>query len=313
MKWLILSLALLTPFIAYAQSDALQDTIKATKYRYPSDSTGNLRTFISHQTDALVGSLFGSSKQLGNADSIINRFDAMPSFGIYRDNYIVMGTDPFRTPTQWNSDTKFQVSVRHRLTNSTLPFKTYFFLTYTQKAFWDVFRNSFPFRDLNYNPSLGFGKALTRHNRFLGVISFQFEHESNGKDGDDSRSWNKVTFGTHLLMNDSWTLQSRLWIPIVDGQNNSDIVKYNGWGLVGMEYSSPNKKYNAACIVTKRGGANLNANVVLNFSVRLFSDDNQYLFLEYYNGYGESLLQYNQYRERVRLGIVIKPSFINMY
>lgn len=288
-----------------------QDTTLVEKHN--GDSVSNIKEFISHQTDAIVGSLFGHSRQLSNADSIINKFDAMPSFGIYKDNYFIAGTNLFEKPTELNSDAKFQVSVRHRLTNSTLPFKTYFFLTYTQKAFWDVFKESFPFRDLNYNPTLGFGRALIRNNRFLGTLSLQFEHESNGKDGEDSRSWNKVSLGTYFLLDDHWSFQAKAWVPIIDGQNNRDIVKYSGWGLVALDYSSPKKKYNVGLLVTKRGGVNLNANVVINASVRIFSDDNQYLFLEYFNGYGESMLDYKQYRQRLRIGIVIKPDFLMMY
>ncbi len=269
----------------------------------------SLSSVISHHTDILVGSLFGKSRQLSNADSLINRFDAMPSFGMYKDNYFVVGTQMFEKPTEYNSDAKFQVSIRNRLTNSTLPFKTYLFLTYSQKAFWDVFKESFPFRDLNYNPTLGIGKALVRNNRFLGTISMQFEHESNGKSGLDSRSWNKVSFGAYLTMDDRWTFQSKLWIPIVDSGNNKDLVDYTGWGFIAMDYSSPKQKYNVSCVVTKRGGVNLNANVEMNFSIRLFSDDNQFLFVQYYNGYGESLLDYKQYRQRLRIGILLRPTF----
>lgn len=312
-RLIFLLLCFLTISVLHSQNESAIDSISPVKQDTDTISTKNLGGFISHQTDAIVGSLFGSSRQLSNADSIINKFDALPSFGIYKDNYFIVGTDLFKKPTKTNSDAKFQVSIRHRLTNSTLPFKTYFFLTYTQKAFWDVFQESFPFRDLNYNPSLGLGRALVRHNRFLGTISLQFEHESNGKNGEDSRSWNKVSFGTYLTLNDRWTFHSKAWIPIVDGKNNKDIVKYSGWGLIGMDYSSPKKKYNFSCVITKRGGVNLNANIIANFSIRLFNDDNQFLFLEYYNGYGESMLDYKQYRQRLRLGIVIKPDFIGIY
>ncbi|MDR2950836.1 MAG: phospholipase A [Prevotella sp.] len=314
MRKLLTSLILCLVVIqsSYSQNEPIQDTIPAEN-KVDSTSTKNIGQFISHQTDVIVGSLFGSSRQLSNADSIINKFDALPSFGIYKDNYFIVGTNLFEKPTDMNSDAKFQVSIRHRLTNSTLPFKTYFFLTYTQKAFWNVFQESFPFRDLNFNPTLGLGRALVRDNRFLGTISFQFEHESNGKDGEDSRSWNKISFGAYLAFNDRWTFHTKAWIPLVDGGNNKDIVRYSGWGLIGMDYSSPKKKYNAGLLITKRGGVNLNANIIANFSIRLFNDDNQYLFLEYYNGYGESMLDYKQYRQRLRLGIVIKPSFISLY
>jgi phospholipase A1 len=286
-------------------------TVKIEKQK--KDTATSVGAFISHQADAIVGSIFGPSKQLGNADSIINKFDANPSFGIYKDNYFAVGTQTLGKPNRYNSDAKFQISVMHRITNSTLPFKTYAFFTYTQKAFWDVFQESFPFHDLNYNPTLGIGKALVRHNRFLGTLTFQFEHESNGKDGEDSRSWNKVSFGSCFTLDDNLTLRTKAWIPIVDGANNKDIIKYSGWGLMSMEYSSSKKEYNIGCVVTKRGGVNLNANVELNFSIRLFSDDNQYLFLQYYNGYGESMLDYNRHRQCIRLGFVIKPSFITMY
>ena len=265
------------------------------------------------QADRIFSSLFGTSKKLSNADSIIKRLDDLPPFGIYKDNFFIAGTNLFQTPSQWNSDAKFQVSIRHRLTNSTLPFKTYLYFTYTQKAFWDVFKESFPFRDLNYNPTIGLGKALIYKNRLLGYIGLQFEHESNGKDGDDSRSWNKISFTSSFILHDRWLLESDVWIPIVDGKGNKDIVKYSGWANASIEYASPNRKYILNATVTKRGGWNLNHNVSLNAAIRLFGDSNQFLFFEYYNGYGESMLDYKQYRQRLRAGFVIKPDFTNFF
>lgn len=309
---LIFAFSVLSFNVLAQDYNVVNDSI-AVKVAVKDTTDNSFGEFISHQTDRIVGSIFGQSKELSNADSIIRKFDALPSFGIYKDNYFIVGTTLFKKPTKWNSDAKFQVSVRQRLTNSTLPFKTYFFLTYTQKAFWDIFQESFPFRDLNYNPTLGFGKALTRHNRFLGMLMFQFEHESNGKDGMDSRSWNKISFNSYFALNDHWVFHANAWIPLVDSENNKDLVKYKGWGLFGLDYSSPKRKYNASLLINKRGGVNLNANITANFSIRIFSDDNQYLFLEYYNGYGESLLDYNKYRQRIRFGIVIKPDFISMY
>lgn len=52
------------------------------------------------RTDKLFSSLFGTSKQLSNADSIIKRLDALPPFGIYKDNFFIAGTEMFTTPTQ---------------------------------------------------------------------------------------------------------------------------------------------------------------------------------------------------------------------
>ena len=263
--------------------------------------------------NVIVQSIFGNSRQLSNADSIVNTLDKLPSFGIYKDNFFIVGTEMFQTPTQWNSDAKFQISVRQRLTNSVLPFKTFLFLTYTQKAFWDVFKNSFPFRDLNYNPTVGLGKSIVYDNKFLGYISLQLEHESNGKDGADSRSWNKISFSSSFLIQRNWVLETEVWIPFVDGEENGDLVKYKGWSNANIDYTSPNQKFVFSASVTKRGGFNLNTNFTLSAAIRLMSDDNQFLYVEFYNGYGESMLDYKKYRQRLRAGFVIKPSFLNFY
>ena len=66
-------------------------------------------------------------------------------------------------------------------------------------------------------------------------------------------------------------------------------------------------------IINKRGGGAFNANITLNFAYRLFHDENQYLFFEFYNGYGEGLLDYDQFHRRFRIGFVIKPSFRFIY
>lgn len=260
-----------------------------------------------------INSLFGRSDKFENGDSIISAFDKLPAFGIYKDNYFVAGTNVTEKPSQYTSDAKFQVSIRHRLTNSKLPFKTYLFLTYTQKALWDVFKNSFPFRDLNYNPTIGLGRALIYNKRFLGTLLFQFEHESNGKSGLESRSWNKISCTSNIIFDANWSMYGKVWIPIVDGQNNQDLTRYTGWANIGGEYKSSDTKYCFSVVINKRSVNNLSSNLILNFAVRLFDDENQYLFAEFYNGYGESLLDYKEYRQRLRVGFVIKPDFTVLF
>lgn len=259
----------------------------------------------------VVCKVFRPDSQL-KADSIIKVFDDSPSFGIYKDNYIVLGTDLLKHPDPDNSDAKFQISVMQRLTNSVLPLRTYLFLTYTQLAFWDVFQESFPFRDINFNPTLGLGKPLVMNNRYLGDISLQLEHESNGKDGDASRSWNKISFSGVFNINRHWTYFSKLWIPFVDGENNRDIVQYKGYGTFAINYNQRNK-YSLSFIVTPRTGGFGSINMTFNASYRLFKEDNQYLFFEFYNGYGEGMLDYKEFHQRFRIGFVIKPTFRFIY
>lgn len=263
------------------------------------------------RTDKVIEEVFKPEPTLSNADSIIKRMDELPPFGIYKDNYFVGGTEILSTPSKDNSDVKFQVSIRHILTNSILPFKTYLFLTYTQLAYWDVFKESFPFRDLNFNPSVGIGRHLVHKNRYIGGLMLQLEHESNGKDEENSRSWNKISFSTNLLISRSWGLQAKVWIPIVDGENNRDLVKYKGWHFIASTYRY--RDFFFGGVLTKRGGVNLNYNFMLTMAYRPLKTSNQYLFVEYYNGYGENLLEYKEHRHRLRAGFIIKSNFASMF
>lgn len=263
------------------------------------------------RANEIIESVFKPSPGLSNADSIVKYFDQLPSFSIYKNNYIVTGTTIGHNPSDDNSDAKFQISIMQKLTNSILPFKTYLFLTYTQLAFWDIYKESFPFSDLNFNPTVGLGKALVHKNRLLGMMFLQLEHESNGKDAENSRSWNKLSLATILMLDHHWVVQPKLWIPFVDGQNNKNLVSYKGWGHLGVDYN--NRRLNVGMLLTKRAGAFFDYNVTLNASYKMFKNENQHLFIEYYNGYGENLLMYKQYRHRIRIGFVIMPGFMRIY
>ena len=105
----------------------------------------------------------GSAKEI--ADSIRAELDSRPYFSLYKDTYFIGGTVLGGKPTEWNSDVKFQISFQQRLTKSRLPFHTYLYLFYTQKAIWHVFRNSLPFYDLNFNPGIGISKHIIMKNR----------------------------------------------------------------------------------------------------------------------------------------------------
>ena len=102
------------------------------------------------------------------ADSIRKAFDNGPYFSLYRDNYFTAGIPLGEEISRTNSDVKFQVSISQRLTKSVLPFNTYLFLTYTQKCFWNVFEESLPMHDLNFNPGIGLSKLLFVKGHMIG-------------------------------------------------------------------------------------------------------------------------------------------------
>ena len=247
-----------------------------------------------------------------NVDSVKNDFENQPYFGLYKDNYFIFGPS-LKNPNNTNTNIKFQISIAQRLTKTVLPWDTYLYLFYTQKCFWNVLENSMPMTDLNFNPGIGLTKPLYVKDRFIGKLTFMIEHESNGRDSIQSRSWNKISLASNIWVDRSLMVHGKVWIPIIDGMNNKDILNYCGIYQVGVQVLSPNQRFSGSVILTKRLGKFFNYNTVIELSYRFLKRDNQYFFLQYYNGYGEGLLDFKQFHNQIRVGIVIKPKFFSEF
>ncbi len=241
------------------------------------------------------------------ADSIRAELDSRPYFGLYKDIYFVGGTVLGGKPTGYNSDVKFQISFQQRLTKSVLPWNTYLYLFYTQKAIWHVFRNSLPFYDLNFNPGIGISKYVIMRNRLVGKFTLMAEHESNGRDGTASRSWNKISIAGEAYISPYLMAHAKYWIPIVDGKYNRDILRYMGIYQAGFQVKSLDDKWVLDMTLVKRKGWDLNFNTIIQLGYRINHNSNQFIMLQYYNGYGEHMLDYNQYHSRIRVGLLIRP------
>lgn len=247
------------------------------------------------------------------ADSIKHDYDLGPFFGLYKDNYFTVGTTLNHVPSRTNSDVKFQISLAIRLTKMSLPWHTYLYLFYTQKTFWNVFEDSMPMRDLNFNPGIGWTKPFFSKGRYIGKMTLMVEHESNGRDALDSRSWNRIALAGSVAVNDYLMVHGKYWIPIVDGQNNRDILDYTGLFQWGFMATSPNRRWTLGLTLVKRRGWNMNWNTIAELSWNVSPKTNLNLFAQYYNGYGENLLDYNQFHSRLRVGLVFKPRLFSDY
>ena len=214
-----------------------------------------------------------------NPDSVRAILDAQPYFSLFRDNYFTLGTAIGSKPTSANSDVKFQISISQRLTKSRLPFDSYLFIQYTQKTFWNVFQESLPMHDLNFNPGIGLGHLIIHHDKYIGKGYLMIEHESNGKDSLDNRSWNKLTFAAAVMLNKNWEVQFSTWIPVIDGKENRDILKYKGIFQLAGNFRTDNKRFNVGVILTKRKTW-LSFNTQLELSYKLNPKENQYLFVQ---------------------------------
>lgn len=238
--------------------------------------------------------------------------DKQPALGVYKDNMMVTGVPINKTPTKSNSDIFFQFSIRHRITKSWLPFQSFLYLTYTQKSFWNVYESSSPFRDNNYNPGIGIGRYLILNNKLKGAFTLQLEHESNGRGGAESRSWNYVNFSGKYFYNMRTSIKAEALIPFVDGENNKDLLRYRGYGTISIDHIDKRNLWWFSLKLRPRDKF-VNFNTEFSVAYKVSSKWNQYLMLHFYNGYGESLLDYKEFTSMVRIGFTIKPDFFNPY
>lgn len=265
-------------------------------------------------TNCIKAQIITPESERQMADSIRRTFNSRSYFGLYKDTYFIGGTSVNGDrPDAINSDVKFQVSFRQRLSNKFLPYNTYAFLYYTQKCIWSVFQRSLPMRDLNFNPGIGISKLLIVKGRLIGQATVMIEHESNGRDRLASRSWNKISFGGNVYIDPHLMVHGKWWIPIVDGENNRDIVNYNGIGQIGLQGTSRDYRWTVGVNLVKRHWLRMSFNTTIDIGYRLRKRDNQFLYIQYYNGYGENLLDYNRFHNRIRIGLLIKPRFFSDY
>jgi len=173
---------------------------------------------------------------------------------------------------------------------------------YTQFSLWDLQSPSSPFRDTNYRPSLYYYLPdLGIHNSVLSRMSIAtgVEHESNGRDGPQSRSLNMffvqptLTFGD---LNDyQFRISPKVYTYIGSLSDNPDIGQYRGHTDLKLALGKPD---GIEFATTLRKGTRSNtgsADSTLSYPIaRLIPGTAGYLMASYFYGYGESLLTYNQ-------------------
>lgn len=206
-------------------------------------------------------------------------------------------------PKYKQAETKFQFSVKKVLFENVLFLGESWNFGYTQTAWWQMYAESAPFRELNYAPELfvsfpfsGFG--------WLKSMSVGFMHQSNGKDGADSRSWNRV-YANAVFHHKHFVFLPRLWyiVPESSLDENKDIRKYLGNFDAKIAYLGRD----TFAYILLRNNLNFKHNkgaVEINAGFDLF-DNGVFWFVQYFNGYGESLIDYQRYINKLGIGFVV--------
>lgn len=243
-------------------------------------------------------------------EEIDRQLDLEDNFGMYRDNYFITGLPVDRPITSKTADAKFQLSIRYRMLKGSLPFHSYLMLTYTQKTLWDIYRKSAPFGDSGYNPGLMLVSPVVSKGRLCGGLALTLEHESNGRDGEASRSWNFLGLTGVYFYNRYFSVQGKVWLGLVSKKSNPDLLDYRGYGFAALNYRSYDGRFGASLMLTP---TKMGVNTRTELSARFTRRANYHFFVQWEQGYAESLLDYKEYNSMVRIGIALKPALRTIY
>ncbi len=249
---------------------------------------------------------------------------------VHKQNYFLVThtNDPNNAPTSPNpenqvpftyplnhKEVKFQISIKSDLIDFNE--KQSLWGGYTQQSYWQVFdtQHSNPFRESNYEPELIYSYRPESLTFGPGVVASFFNgglvHQSNGQSLPRSRSWNRiyVQAGLERDFGDDGRIAvlPRYWKRFAGGgpdDDNPDIVHYMGHGDVELRYYLGHGMLSAIA----RSHA---LQVDLALPLRALNIKNADLHLQYFHGYGESLIDYNQ--GHTTLGIGISLPFEDAY
>jgi len=213
-----------------------------------------------------------------------------------------------------NAEVKFQFSFKFPVWRNIIG-DADLWAAYTNLSFWQAYNESHssPFRDTSHEPELFLSKE--NNLQLLGFTNTQNRigavHQSNGQNGRESRSWNRV-YLEMIFERDNLTLAIKPWyrIPEPDkdgpddptGDDNPDIDAYLGYGEIHALYKWEEHMFSLMLRNNLRGGDNRGA-VELGWTFPITEGINGYL--QYFNGYGESLIDYNSSVNRIGIGFTV--------
>lgn len=232
----------------------------------------------------------------------------------------IYGYDPFYFIAGTASpNAKFQVSFKYRLFETdrglgrAIPPLSDFYLGYSQISLWDWNKPSAPFMDSSYKPELLFyhpALIATTNGFFKLDLQSGFQHESNGRDGPSSRSLNMVYIRPKLTLGASskfqFTISPKAYYYVGSLEDNPDLADYRGYvdmiATLGWVDNVQLAALGRAGQEFEHGSLQLDLSYPLR---KLHPGLTWYFHAQYFLGYGESLLYYNDRSESFRLGISI--------
>lgn len=241
----------------------------------------------------------------------------LPAFWTTDKNEFPRSPNPENTVDQNQNlksmEAKFQISLKTKALENLIGNNGDVWLGYTQSSRWQVYNSeeSRPFRETNYEPeaSLVFHtnyNVLGLNGRLLGLT---LNHQSNGRSDPLSRSWNRVMLNLGFERG-NFAMMVRPWYRIEEDfkdDNNPDIKNYIGRGDLTSFYRWKDNEFSLMLRHSLKGGDDAHGAAQFDWAFPISGKLRGNL--QIFDGYGESLIDYNHRATYVGLGVSLMNAF----
>ncbi|MAX57107.1 MAG: phospholipase [Alcanivoracaceae bacterium] len=215
-----------------------------------------------------------------------------------------------------HTEVKFQLSLKAPIKENIVDDVT-LWMAFTGTFFWQAYNKeeSAPFREANYEPEIFITKPV---NWQFGpvdseLLALGIVHESNGQDVPVSRSWNRI-FINYVAKTGDYYWSLKPWYRLPEdkkddptdprGDDNPDIEKY--MGNFELEVARPFGNHVVEIMVRNNLRSDNKGAGRLNYSFPLSKRFKG--LVQVFSGYGDSLINYDNYENRFSVGILLTDS-----
>lgn len=215
-----------------------------------------------------------------------------------------------------NIEVELQVSLKIKMGSDLFGLGEKYYLSYSQRSFWQVYEESSPFRETNYNPEAFIVFPISDHHTgfHMRSITLAYSHLSNGQGEIHDKSIytyryedpnNRSRGIDNLYLNfrfqhETLITDFKIWTPPLEEKeksDNPDIMDYYGYTRLKFTYF---KNENMFTFMGRGSFKTGKGAIEATYSHPLVNGT--YLYAKLFSGYGESLIDYNNNITKFAIG-----------